>query len=169
MGWRAILAFQRPNSVWGKHAPPSSRVAGTYTCHSPSYERSSEPQPWIISSRSRSLSFSFLCTLHLHRTNYQVAATVSTVEEEKAKRWNTAVVSLCLTEESLQNWAQNLTLKEELMWAVRQNVFKAGRLWKGLWASLCNCKRAQKCVDTHHTLVKTLLPVISLCCGSAVC
>lgn len=174
MWWAAVLPVQSTNSVCGRHAAPSSRVAGTcferYTCHSPSYECSSEPQPWIISSRSRSLSFSFFIRTYLHRTNHRVIATISTLAEEKAKRRNTAVVSLCLTEESLPNWAQNLTLKEELMWAVRQKERQGGRLWEGLWVgvSLSNCKRAQKCADTRHTLVKTLLPVILLCCGSAV-
>lgn len=61
--WRAVLPVQSTNGVCGKHAAPSSRLAGTclerYTCHSPSCERSSELQPWIISSRSKSLSFSF--------------------------------------------------------------------------------------------------------------
>lgn len=134
--WRAVLPVQSTNGVCGRHAAPSSRLAGTclerYTCHSPSYERSSELQPWIISSRSRSLSFSFsfLFLPYLYRTNYQVLVTISTLAVEKAKRWNTVVVSLCLNEESLQNWAQNLTLKEELMWAVRQKESQGGRLWK---------------------------------------
>lgn len=174
MWWAAVLPVQSTNRVCGRHAAPSSRVAGTclerYTCHSPSYECSSEPQPWIISSRSRSLSFSFFIHTYLHRANHQVIATISTLAEEKAKRRNTAVVCLCLTEGSLPNWAQNLTLKEELMWAVRQKECQGGRLWKGLWVgvSLSNCKRAHECADTRHTLVKTLLPVILLCCGSAV-
>ncbi len=59
--WRAVLPVQSTNGVCGRHAASSSRLAGTrlerYTCHSPSYEHSSELQPWIISSRSKSLSF----------------------------------------------------------------------------------------------------------------
>lgn len=114
----------------------------------PWYERSSELQPWIISSRSKSLSiffsFFFFSPHHLYRTSHQVLATISTLAVEKAKRWNTVVVCLCLTEESLQNWAQKLTLKEELMWAVRQTESRGGRLWKGFWVgvSLSNCKLA---------------------------
>lgn len=135
-----LSPVQSTNGVCGKHAAPSSRLAGTclerYTCHSPSYERSSELQPWIISSRSKSLPpffFFFFFLLHyLYRTNHQVLVTISTLAVEKAKRWNTVVVSLCLTEESLQNWAQNLTLKEELMWAVKQREHQGGRLWKGI-------------------------------------
>lgn len=168
--WRAVLPVQSTNGVCGRHAAPSSRLAGTclerYTCHSPSYERSSELQPWIISSRSKSLSF-FFFSHYLYRTNHQVLVTISTLAVEKAKRWNIVVVSLCLTEESLENWAQNLTLKDKLMWAVRQKESQGGSLWKGLWVgvSLSNCKRTHKCVDTHHALVKTWLRVILLCCG----
>lgn len=70
--WRAVLPVQSANGVCGRHAAPSSRLAGTclerYTCHSPSYERSSELQPWIISSRSKSLSFSF-SPLHISLQN----------------------------------------------------------------------------------------------------
>lgn len=169
--WRAVLPVQSTNGVCGRHAAPSSRLAGTclerYTCHSPSYERSSELQPWIISSRSKK---SFFFSHYLYRTNHQVLVTISTLAVEKAKRWNTVAVSLCLSEESLQNWAQNLILKEELMWAVRQKESQGGRIWKELWVgvSLSNCKPAHKCVDTHHALVKTWLPVILLCCSGCV-
>ena len=61
--WRAVLPVHSSNGVCGRHAARSSRLAGTclerYTCHSPSYMHSSELQPWIISSRSKSLSFLF--------------------------------------------------------------------------------------------------------------
>lgn len=93
--------------------------------------------------------------------------------ESKEMEYSSSL-SLCFTEESLQNCAQNLTLKEKLMWAVRRKKGEGG-LWKGLWVGvgLSNCKRARECADTHHALVKTWLPVISLrrvfCCSPKVC
>ena len=70
-----FLPVQSANGVCGRHAAaPSSRLAGTrlerYTCHSPSHERSSELQPWIISSKIQK-SFLFLSFFHkryLYRT-----------------------------------------------------------------------------------------------------
>lgn len=95
--WRAVLPIHSTNGVCGRHAAPSSRLAGTClercTCHSPSYECSSELQPWIISSRSKSLSF-FLFPHYLYRTNHQVLVTISTLALEKAKGWNKVVVKL---------------------------------------------------------------------------
>lgn len=105
--WRAVLPVQSTNGVCRRHAAPSSRLAGTclerYTCHSPSYERFSELQPWIISSRSKSL-FLFFSPHYLYRTNHQVLVTISTLAVEKAKM---EVVSLF-------NWRKFAKLGSEL-------------------------------------------------------
>lgn len=99
--WRAALPIRSANGVCGRR----SRQAGTRlercTCHSPSCECSSELQPWIISSRSKSLSF-FFPTLSLQNQPPSPCNYFNTCTGE-SKRWN-KVVSLCLTEESLQNW-----------------------------------------------------------------
>lgn len=174
--WRALLPVQSTNGVCGK-ACSTEFQAGRDVLRA---VHLSQPIIWALLWTTavnnffqdpKSLSFSFFSLHYLYRTNHQVLVTISTLAVEKAKRWNIVVVSLCLTEESLQNWAQNLTLKEELMWAVRQRESQCGRLWKGLWVdvSLSNCKPA-------HTSVWTLIMHLSkhgclwflLYCGSAV-
>lgn len=172
MWWAAVLPVQSANSVCGRQAAPSSRVAGMclerYTCHSPSYECSSEPQPWIIFSRSRSLSFSFFLNSIFTEPTTESLQLFQHLRRRKQRDGRQRVVSLCLTEESLPNWPQNSTLKEELIWAVRQKACQGSRKGALVGASLSNCKPAQKGADTHHVFVKTSLPVILLCCGSAV-
>lgn len=67
-------------------------------------------------------------------------------------------------------------LKEELMWAIgprrKADKKKKRQGWRaekdcGYGVGSSNCKPAQGCMDTHHALVKTWLPVILLRRSSA--
>lgn len=108
--WRAVLLVQSTNGVCGRHAAPSSRLAGTclerYTCHSPSYERSSELQPWIISSRSKSLSFLFF-TLSLQNQPPSPCNYFNTCSGESKEME-------CSSSLSLFNWRKFAKLGSEL-------------------------------------------------------
>lgn len=139
----ALIVFQSEfqagrNALWAVHLSQPHHMSWT----------SSELQPWIISSRSKSLSlFIFFFYHRLCRTNHQVLVTISTLAVQNEETGRTVVVCLCLTEVKFAKLCSELDVKRR--------------------AYVSNRAKKKVCMDTHHALVKTWLPVILLRRGSA--